>query len=59
MTFISPPFQTKRESRERQTFLTNEGGERQQIFTQVAPNEVKLEGKVVRAGHRLGGGVGG
>ena len=41
--------------------LTIEGGARQQIFTQAAPNELKLGkgGKVVRAGHRLGGGVGG
>jgi len=33
---------------------------RQQSFTQAAPNELKLgEGeKLVRAGHRLGGGVG-
>ena len=43
-------------------FLTNEGGGEQQSFTQAAPNELKLgEGrvKVMGAGHRLGGGVGG
>ena len=41
--------------------LSSEGGGRPQSFTQAAPNEVKLGkgGKVVRAGHRLGGGVGG
>jgi len=45
---------------QRQVFLTSEGGGRQQSFTQAAPNELKLgEGeKLVRAGHRLGGGVG-
>ena len=41
--------------------LSSEGGGRPQSFTQAAPNEVKLGkgGKVVRAGHRLIGGVGG
>ena len=41
-------------------FLTSEGGRRQQSFTQAAPNDLKLGegGKVVRAGHRLGDGVG-
>ena len=40
--------------------LSSEGGGRPQSFTQVASNELKLGkgGKVVRAGHRLGGGVG-
>ena len=34
---------------------------RQQSFTQAAPNELKLGegGKVTRAGHRRGGGIGG
>ena len=42
-------------------FLTSEGRGRQQNFEQAAPNELKLGegGKVVRAGHRLGGGIGG
>ena len=42
-------------------FLTSEGEGRQQSFTQTAPNKLKLGegGQVVRAGHRLGGGVGG
>ena len=42
-------------------FLTSEGGGRPQSFTQAAPNELKLGkgAKVVRAGYRLGGGVGG
>ena len=42
-------------------FLTSEARGRQQSFTQAAPNELKLGegGKVVRAGYRLGGGVGG
>ena len=41
--------------------LSSEGGGRPQSFTQAAPNERKLGrgGKVVRASHRLGGGVGG
>ena len=58
-TFISPTFQAYMRQ-QRQVFLTSEGGGRQQSFTQAAPNELKLgEGeKLVRAGHRLGGGVG-
>ena len=41
--------------------LSSEGGGRPQSFTQAAPNELELAkgGKVVRAGHRLEGGVGG
>ena len=41
--------------------MSDQRGGRQQNFTQAAPNELKLGegGKVVRAGHRLGGGVGG
>ena len=41
--------------------MTNEGGGRPQSFTQAAPNDLKLGNgaKVVRAGHRLRGGVGG
>ena len=45
---------------QKRVFLTSEGGGRQQSFTLAAPNELKLgESKVVRAGHLLGGGVGG
>ena len=42
-------------------FLTSKGGGKHQSFTQVAPNELKFGegGKVVKAGHRRGGGVGG
>ena len=42
-------------------FLTSEGGGRHQSITQAAPNELKLGegGKMGRAGHRIGGGVGG
>ena len=59
-TFIFLTLQTRLDSRN--GCLTSEGGGRQQSFTQSAPNELKLGGggdKVVRAGHRLGGGVGG
>ena len=59
-----PTMETRRDSIDKTAatvVLSSEGGEMPQSFTQAAPNEPKLGkgGKVVRARHRLGGGVGG
>ena len=55
--FIFPTLETRRDSRDG---VSDQRG-RPQSLTQAAPNELQLGkgGKVVRAGHRLGGGVGG
>ena len=44
-----------------ETGVLDQPGRTPQSFAQATPNELKLGkgGKVVRAGHRLGGGVGG
>ena len=41
--------------------MLEQAGEEQHNITEAAPNELKLGegGKVIRAGHRQGGGVGG